>query len=65
MPIDDSAFGMGIDVNFISIGLTHTEYLVPWPLLVAKLKTVGCELLGPSDLARMGLRNSTNMYDVS
>lgn len=65
LPIDDSAFGMAIDVNFISIGLTHTEYLVPWPLLVAKMKTIGCELLESEDLTRLGLQRSTNMYEVS
>ncbi len=65
LPIDDSAFGIPIDVNFISIGMTHREYLVSWNLLVAKLKTIGCELLDETELKKTGLTNSTNMYDVS
>ena len=65
LPIDDSAFGMEIDVEFISIGMAHKEYLVPWELLVAKMKTIGCELLDEAELAKLGLNNSTNMYDTS
>jgi hypothetical protein len=64
-PIDDSAFGMAIDVNFISIGLTHKEYLVPWELLVDKMKTVGCELLNDEELKALGLQNSSAMYETS
>jgi hypothetical protein len=45
LPADNSAFGMAIDVNFATIGIPHREYLVPWKLLVAKLKTIGCELV--------------------
>jgi hypothetical protein len=62
---DDSALGMAIDVNFISIGLTHREYLVPWPLLVAKLKTVGLELVDATELQTLGLQSSSNMYEIS
>jgi hypothetical protein len=63
--LDDSAFGKAIDVKFISIGLKHREYLVPWELLVAKLKTIGCELCDDQELAKLGLRNSSAMYSVS
>jgi hypothetical protein len=65
MPKDDSAFGMAVDVNFISIGLTHREYLIPFNLFVEKMKTVGCELLGPEDLKKIGMENSTNLYENS
>jgi hypothetical protein len=65
LPQDDSAFGMAVDVNFISIGLTHREYLIPWKLFVEKMKTVGCELLGPEDLKKIGLENSSNIYENS
>lgn len=65
LPIDESAFGMEIDVEFISIGMTHKEYLVPWELLVAKMKTIGCELLEVGELAKLGLNHSTNLYDES
>jgi hypothetical protein len=63
--VDDSAFGKAIDVKFISIGLKHREYLVPWELLVAKMKTIGCELCNEEELAKLGLQNSSAMYSVS
>jgi hypothetical protein len=65
LPQDDTALGMAIDVKFISIGATHTEYLVPWNLFVAKMKTIGCELLSREELDEVGLGNSTNMYETS
>ncbi len=65
MPDGDGAIGLGIDVEFISIGMTHREYLVPWDLLMKKLRTIGCELVGPAELAAIGLQNSTSMYGPS
>jgi predicted NAD-dependent protein-ADP-ribosyltransferase YbiA (DUF1768 family) len=65
LPVGDEGFGMGIDVNFISIGTSHREYLVPFPLLVAKMKMIGCELLDDGELAELGLNASTNMFDKS
>jgi len=65
LPIDSSAFGMAVDVKFITIGMTQREYLVPWELLVRKMKTIGCELVEKAELATMGLANSTNMYEAS
>jgi SAM-dependent methyltransferase len=44
-PTDDSSIGLPISVNFISIGSTYTEYLVSFPFLVEKLKTIGLELV--------------------
>jgi hypothetical protein len=65
LPNDDTGFGHVISNYFMSIGIHHKEYLVPWALLVAKLKTIGLELLDAEDLKEIGLNNSTNMYDVS
>lgn len=65
IPDGDDAIGLGIDVEFISIGMTHREYLVPWDLLVKKLRTIGCELLGPAELEAIGLENSSSMYQKS
>lgn len=65
LPLDDSAFGMAVDVRLVSIGLTHTEYLVPWELLKEKLATVGCELLSKEELKKLGLENSSAMYRTS
>lgn len=62
---DDDSIGLAIDVEFISIGTTHREYLVPFELLQKKLKSVGFELVDKEDLVRMGLNNSSNTFDVS
>jgi predicted NAD-dependent protein-ADP-ribosyltransferase YbiA (DUF1768 family) len=65
LPVDDEAFGMAIDVKFISIGMEHTEYLVPFKLLVEKMKLIGCELLNEEELAEVGLLHSTNLFSNS
>jgi mRNA (guanine-N7-)-methyltransferase len=62
---DDDSIGLGIDVEFISIGTTHKEYLVPFELLTKKLKEIGFELLESDDLKTFGLRHSTNTFDES
>jgi hypothetical protein len=62
---DDDSIGLGIDVEFISIGTTHKEYLVPFELLKKKLKNIGFELLEKKDLAELGLNSSTNTFDIS
>jgi hypothetical protein len=62
---DDESVGLAIDVEFISIGTTHKEYLVPFELLKKKLKAIGFELLEKKDLDELGLNNSTNTFDAS
>ena len=65
IPPGDEAFGMAIDVNFISIGAEHREYLVPLQLLKEKMRTIGCELCPDADLKSMGLEACTNMFGSS
>jgi predicted NAD-dependent protein-ADP-ribosyltransferase YbiA (DUF1768 family) len=65
MPVGTAAFGMAVDVEFISIGASHREYLVPFSLLTEKLATIGLELLDASELKAIGLQNSTNMFEES
>jgi len=62
---DDASLGLGIDVEFISIGSTHREYLVPFGLLQSKLAEIGFRLLNKEELAELGLNASTNTFDVS
>ena len=62
IPEGDAAFGMGIDVEFISIGSSHREYLVPFKLLQAKMADIGCELLDEKELAEAGLKTSTDLF---
>ena len=65
LPTGAAGFGMPIDVEFISIGTSHREYLMPFPLLVEKLATIGLELLNAAELKEMGLQHSTNMFEES
>ena len=65
IPESDEAFGMGIDVEFISIGTSHREYLVPFKLLQAKMADIGCELLNEKEQAELGLKASTGLFGAS
>lgn len=57
--------GKAIDVSFISIGETYTEYLVSWPYLQQRLGEIGLELLNADELSDMGLLNSSNLFSES
>uniref|UniRef100_A0A6C0IE51 mRNA (guanine-N(7))-methyltransferase n=1 Tax=viral metagenome TaxID=1070528 RepID=A0A6C0IE51_9ZZZZ len=65
IPNDDDAFGLPVDVEFISIGSSHREYIVPFGLLTKKLSEIGCELLKPDQLRELGLSNSSATFDES
>jgi hypothetical protein len=65
IPAGDDAFGMPIDVEFISIGMPHREYLVPFALLREKMQSIGCEVCSAEDLVQLGLRNSTALFSES
>lgn len=62
---DDDSVGLGIDVEFISIGATHREYLVPFEYFRKRMRAIGFETLTTSELKEFGLRNSTNTFDRS
>jgi len=65
IPAGDDAFGMPVDVEFISIGMPHREYLVPFRLLEEKLATIGLELCSAEELATIGLAKSTEFFEES
>jgi predicted NAD-dependent protein-ADP-ribosyltransferase YbiA (DUF1768 family) len=65
IPAGDEAFGMPIDVEFISIGMPHREYLVPFGLLNEKMKSIGCELCSPEELKEVGLQRCTALFSES
>jgi mRNA (guanine-N7-)-methyltransferase len=65
IPAGDEAFGMPVDVEFISIGLPHREYLVPFKLLQDKMATIGCELCNDEELKALGLTKSTEFFEES
>ena len=65
IPEGPGGFGLGIDVEFITIGKGHREYLVPFRLLEDKMRMIGCELLNAEELKEVGMVNSTATFDVS
>ena len=62
VPATAAGLGLAISVDFISIGETHTEYLVSWSYLQTMLETVGLELLTAGECAEMGLPASSQMF---
>lgn len=62
---DDSSIGLPIDVEFISIGTKHREYLVPFELLKQKMSSIGFEVLDSKDASELGLGFGTNTFDIS
>lgn len=65
VPPSDAGLGLAVDVDFISIGETHTEYLVSWPYLQGRLAEAGLELLTPSECAELGVPASSQMFSES
>lgn len=65
IPEGDGGLGLPIDVNFISIGAPHQEFLVPFRLLEDKMRLIGCELLTGDELKTVGMVNSSATFDVS
>jgi len=63
IPEGDGGIGLGVDVEFMTIGMGHREYLVPFKLLEEKLKLIGCELLTKEELKEVGLPTSTGTFD--
>ena len=66
LPMDDSCLGMPVDIKFLSLGEeVHTEYLVPYPYLIKRLREYGFDLLNADELKTAGLQYSTNTFDKS
>jgi SAM-dependent methyltransferase len=62
---ENDGFGVGVDVQFATIGMAHREYLVPFAVLEEQMKRIGCELLTQEELDEVGLKNSTAMFGTS
>lgn len=62
---DDTSIGLPIDVEFISIGSKHREYLVNFEYLKKRMHDIGFELLTEDECREVGLRQSTNTFDES
>jgi hypothetical protein len=62
VPPSNAGLGMAVDVDFIGLGETYTQYLVSWPYLQARLAECGLELLTKEELAAVGLPASSQMF---
>ena len=60
---DEASVGHPIDVEFISIGMEHREYLVNFAYFSRRMQEIGFELLKKEELLPLGLTNSTNTFD--
>jgi predicted NAD-dependent protein-ADP-ribosyltransferase YbiA (DUF1768 family) len=58
----EEGFGHAIDVEFLSIGSVHREYLVSMKLLIEQLQSIGCELANPTDCMKMNVPRPTQMF---
>jgi predicted NAD-dependent protein-ADP-ribosyltransferase YbiA (DUF1768 family) len=56
------SLGLGIDVEFISIGTEQREYLVSFEYLKTRMEEIGCDLLTPEECKEVGLLHSTNLF---
>lgn len=65
VPSTEEGLGRAIDVSFISIGESYTEYLVSWPYFVNRMSSIGMELLNEEELASLGLQHSSNLFSES
>lgn len=65
LPASAEGLGKAVDVSFISIGETYTEYLVSWPYLQQRLAEIGVELLTMEEYTEFGLLHSANMFEES
>lgn len=65
LPDNETGLGKAIDVSFISIGESYTEYLVSFPYLQERMNEIGFELLNVEELNGLGLTHSTNMFKES
>lgn len=65
VPPSAAGLGRSVDVDFISMGETRTEYLMSWPYLQARLAEVGLEPLTADELAALGLPATSQMFSES
>ena len=59
---NEESLGLKISVDFISIGSTHSEYLVSFPYFVERMKDYGLTLLTSNECSSIGLENSSELF---
>jgi predicted NAD-dependent protein-ADP-ribosyltransferase YbiA (DUF1768 family) len=58
----EEGFGHAIDVEFLSIGSVHREYLVSYGLLVEQMNSIGCTLASAADCAVLGIPAASQAF---
>jgi predicted NAD-dependent protein-ADP-ribosyltransferase YbiA (DUF1768 family) len=58
----EEGFGHAIDVEFLSIGSVHREYLVSYGLLVEQLRSIGCALASGPECAALGIPAASQAF---
>ena len=58
----DAGLGRKINVNFITIGEGHEEYLVNFTHLRKQLAEMGVDVLNPEELTALGLKESNGLF---
>lgn len=58
-------FGLAIDVEFVTIGSPHREYLVPKDVLYKKLKEIGLELITKDEAMTLGVPSGTESFETT
>ena len=59
---DETSLGLGVDVEFLSIGEEHREYLVSFDYLKKRMDEIGFALVPKGELPG-GLQHSTNLFE--
>ena len=62
---DESSIGLPINVEFISIGTAHREYLVSFKFLEEKMKSIGFYILDSIQCRDLGLKKGSNLFKDS
>lgn len=62
VPPSAAGLGLAVEMDIIAGGTTHTEYLVSWPYLQARVTECGFDLLTPEELTTLGLPASSQMF---
>jgi hypothetical protein len=65
LTLDEDSLNLKINVDFISIGSSHDEYLVSFPYFTELMRENGLELLSEVELKEIGLKHSTNLFSES
>jgi hypothetical protein len=65
LPDTDSGLGRAIDVDFITIGEKHREYLVNFRYLRNRLAEIGIDILEASEMKELNLKESTGLFSTT